>query len=352
MYAYANGNPVMMVDPDGRLAVSAFLATIPIWVWIGAALFGAALGGGAFVLWRGGFAAMFSGGFGRGLGQGLLLVLSALGGAVVMMALYALIGYVIVRWVIPIVVTAAIAIGVLLGFDRPSEDSATLIIHYNAGGGTGTLPQEQRFETPGWITLADPDNLTRPGRVPGGWRCPGNDVRAPGTWWYATAGNNRRWLQTAVWYITGIAQQTEYLCWAASAQMATGTTKTQDEITELAGFSGGATLEETQEIANLVRAPGTPLFNLQHSPRTQAQVRNSIRAGYPVIVQISYHLFVNHLIVIAGWCQLPDGTYYYLVHDPLPVGQGTSGWITFDRITSWVCPDSGWYGHWAATIWR
>ena len=34
MFAYANNNPVMFIDPDGRSAVVAFLASIPVWGWI------------------------------------------------------------------------------------------------------------------------------------------------------------------------------------------------------------------------------------------------------------------------------------------------------------------------------
>ncbi|MCL2445817.1 MAG: hypothetical protein FWD06_03505 [Oscillospiraceae bacterium] len=35
MFAYANGNPVMMVDPDGQSAVVAFFASLSVWGWVG-----------------------------------------------------------------------------------------------------------------------------------------------------------------------------------------------------------------------------------------------------------------------------------------------------------------------------
>lgn len=74
-----------------------------------------------------------------------------------------------------------------------------LTVSYRGNGNThGTVPTDQYFAVPGYITLKQPGNMLRSGHLFGGWSDPVGYVRQPGSVYYSTASDGI-WIQTAVW---------------------------------------------------------------------------------------------------------------------------------------------------------
>jgi len=86
MFAYANGNPVMMIDPDGRLAIS-----VPIWFAIAMGIVAAMFTTFMVIHLSWGFSGLFENGTWLGIGR---LLLALAGG----LAVGAVVGFVIYTW--------------------------------------------------------------------------------------------------------------------------------------------------------------------------------------------------------------------------------------------------------------
>ena len=199
MFAYANGNPVMMIDPDGRMAILG----ISVWVWIGAALIGAIASTALFVFAQGGFSAMFSGRIGRGLVE---LLGIALGGVLTGLAIVA--GVALIVWVIKGIVAittgALIWLGLIDNEDRPNEPiEVSFTVEYRGNGYTHGSPpasHDENLTVPGGsITISQPGNMLRAGHLFGGWRDPAGRVIQPGTHPWTTTDVSGPWILNAVW---------------------------------------------------------------------------------------------------------------------------------------------------------
>jgi len=302
--------------------------------------------------WFADFVATFRGEFWHDLGQVALTLLSALAGAVIGLAVVVL----FVPILVGVALAAAFAWNWFLGLfdDPPPSDPGTIIINYiSTLAHTGTLPTSQTVETPGSVVLRQQGNLQRTGFDFWGWRYPDGRILSAGGYYrynYVVSGTRNL---NATWFRPLIAQETEVWCWAAAIQMATGTTTTQADMAWLVHGDKiqVASLHEMYVVFFTETLPDTR-FTLQHSPRTQAQLRASINAGNPVVAVVYWlDAIGGHAIVISGW-RFYQGAYQFLVHDPWAPDIGSSDWFSYSQITTWICPTYGTTGAWTDTFWR
>ena len=155
-------------------------------------------------------------------------------------------------------------------------------------------------------------------------------------------------------YVPRIAQEQTNWCWAASIRMATGTAETQAQLATRAfgsALNNPNSANGTRDVANAVRAAGSPAFASQTGARTEVQIRTSIDAGRPVIAGIIWNSGGGHMITIYGYMPVSGG-FQYFIHDPWPVGTGTTIVRTYAQITTYTSPVTGAAGTWAESVWR